>query len=135
MSVLVNVRFNYILTLFKFIFVKENHMYQFTSKITCMHCGGKYRGKKMRDKLAYSCSTYEKKGKESCSNNFKIKEDDLVHVVSTHLQLQNVRVEGSLGEHVSVIEVKDGGYRIYYNDGTDSIVNDNSNEYGIKFKY
>ncbi|WP_157999749.1 zinc ribbon domain-containing protein [Paenibacillus elgii] len=110
-------------------------MYQFTSKITCMHCGGKYRGKKMRDKLAYSCSTYEKKGKESCSNNFKIKEDDLVHVVSTHLQLQNVRVEGSLGEHVSVIEVKDGGYRIYYNDGTDSIVNDNSNEYGIKFKY
>ncbi|MEC0210262.1 recombinase zinc beta ribbon domain-containing protein [Paenibacillus ehimensis] len=135
MSTLTSQRFMHILTLVKFFFIKETHMYQFTSKIMCMHCGSKYRGKKMRDKLAYSCSTYEKKGKESCSNNFKIKEEDLVHMVTTHLQIRNVRVEGLLGEHVAKIEVKDEGYRIYYNDGTDSIVNDKSNQYGVKFKY
>lgn len=44
-------------------------------------------------------------------------------------------MEGSLGEHVQVIEVRDRGYRIYYKDGTNSVVNDNSSPYGTKFKY
>ncbi|MBU7316173.1 zinc ribbon domain-containing protein [Paenibacillus oleatilyticus] len=135
MNIAINERFSKLTFAVKSIFIQESYMYQFTSKITCLHCGGKYRGKKMRDKLAYSCSTYEKKGKESCSNNFKIKEEDLVHMVTTHLQIRNVRVEGSLGEHVTKIEVKDEGYKIYYLDGTHSVVNDNSHQYGVKFKY
>lgn len=112
-------------------------MYEFgNGKIVCLHCGGKYRGKKLRDKLAYSCSTYEKKGKEACSNNFKIKEEELIQIVSTHLKLKNVRVEDSLGEHVTVIEVENRGYKIYYKgDNSISIVNDSSSPYGVKFKY
>lgn len=111
--------------------------YQFgKGLIKCMSCGGKYRGKKLRNKLAYSCSTYEKKGKDACSNNFKVREDDLIHIVSTHLKLKNVRVEGSLGEHVTTIEVSEKGYKIFYKgDGSVSIVNDNSTPYGVKFKY
>ncbi|MFC6455781.1 zinc ribbon domain-containing protein [Paenibacillus vulneris] len=110
-------------------------MYQFTSKIKCLHCQGNYRGKKLRDKLAYSCSTYEKKGKDECSNNFKIREEELVHIVSTHLQLNGGKADGSLGDYVRVIEVENGGYKIYYHDGDHSIVNDRSSPYGTKFKY
>ncbi|WP_082660752.1 zinc ribbon domain-containing protein [Paenibacillus naphthalenovorans] len=110
-------------------------MYQFgNGLIKCLNCGGKYRGKQLRNHKAYTCSTYQKKGTLACSN-FTIKEEEIAHIVSTHLKLKGVRVEGSLGEHVQVIEVRDRGYRIYYKDGTNSVVNDNSSPYGTKFKY
>ncbi|TVY09998.1 zinc ribbon domain-containing protein [Paenibacillus cremeus] len=110
-------------------------MYQFgNGKILCLECGGKFRGKQLRTHNSYTCTTYQKQGKDACTN-FTIKETDIIHIVETHLKLKGVRVEGSLCEHVLRIEVKDRGFKIYYLDGSNSIVNDHSSEYGVKFKY
>jgi len=113
----------------------EIYIYQFgNGLIKCLNCQGKYRGKKQRNKLVYTCTTYQKLGAAACTN-YVIPEEELIHIVSTHLKLKGTNVGENLCDHIDSIEVKERGYRIFYKDGTDSIVNDSSSEYGTKFKY
>lgn len=102
--------------------------------IKCLQCGGKYRGKKIREHKSYTCTTYQKLGKNACTN-FMIKEEEIVHIASTHITLNGKSVEKPLEEYIRVVEVLDKGYTIIYMDGSKSVVNDNQSPYGTKFKY
>jgi hypothetical protein len=108
--------------------------HQFRGLIKCLNCGKNYKTKTERKKPVYICSGFANYGKEFCSY-FPLQEEDLSYTVTKHLMLQNKRIESSLSEHVQVIEVKNTGYRILYNDGTESLINWNGSEYGVKVKY
>lgn len=66
-----------------------------------------------------------------------LKEEELIYVVSKHIELQGKSINGELSEYVKSIEVnKQGGYIVYYKrDGTKSIIDPDSQEYGIKLKF
>jgi hypothetical protein len=107
-------------------------IYQFRSKIKCLKCFSNFRGKLERNKNVYVCGGYSKLS-SSCVR-YVIHESDLIKIVEGHLKLKNIRVEGSLGEFIRTIEVTPNeGYKIYYNDGTNSIVSIDET-LGIKYK-
>jgi hypothetical protein len=108
--------------------------HQFRGLIKCLNCGKNYKTKSERKKSVYVCSGFANYGKDFCSY-FPLQEEDLTYTVSKHLSLQNKSAVSSLSEYVLVIEVKGIGYRILYKDGTESLINWNGSEYGVKVKY
>lgn len=98
-------------------------MYQLSGKIKCLGCGKNFRGKKYRNKNVYICSGYSN-GQTECEL-FKIDEEELLYTISKHLAILGRRVEGSLGEHVHIVEVKERSFTIYYTDGSKSIIEPN----------
>ncbi|MCR8641574.1 zinc ribbon domain-containing protein [Paenibacillus sp. N1-5-1-14] len=102
--------------------------------IKCGECGGKYRGKKQRDKVVYICSTYNKDSSKCV--RFVIEEKQLLTVLNSHLKLNEKKtgVDTSLYDLILYIEAKGGGYMIKYRDGKESIIN-LQNDYGIKVQF
>ncbi|SDC47141.1 Recombinase zinc beta ribbon domain-containing protein [Paenibacillus sp. UNCCL117] len=123
------------LSRFSYRFTKGADMSLFASLLCCKHCGASYRGSLSGDICVYGCLTHMRKGTGACANSFRIQETELVHMVTTHLQLNGQQVRQPLRQYVKRIDVENGGYRIYYYTGGPSIVNDNSSRYGTKFKY
>jgi hypothetical protein len=101
--------------------------------IKCLNCGGKFRGKKQREKIVYICSTYNKDSSK-CSPKVTLYEEDLIYTVSKHLAIQGKTISGALSDYIRWIEVRGNGYLILYKDGTKSIINAEG-EYGVKVKY
>lgn len=108
--------------------------HQFKKIIKCRNCGKNYKTKNQKGKLIYVCSGWANYGKEFCIG-FVLQEEELIYTVSKHLALLGIRVEGSLREYVSMIEVKGNGFVIHYKDHSRSVINSNEEEYGVKVKY
>jgi hypothetical protein len=109
-------------------------MYQFSGLIKCLNCSGNFRGKKQRDNLVYICATHSRDSKKCI--RIVLKEEELIYVVSKHVALQGKSIKGELSEYVRTIEVnRHGGYVILFADGSRSIIDPNSSEYGIKLKF
>jgi CRISPR/Cas system-associated protein Csm6 len=111
-------------------------MYQFSGLIKCLNCSSNFRGKQQRDKKVYICSLHSRDSSK-CIRNV-IREEELIYVVSKHIELQGKSINGELSEYVKLIEVnKQGGYIVYYKDksGSKSIIDPDSQEYGIKLKF
>lgn len=107
--------------------------------IKCLNCGKNYRGKKQRNKVVYICSTYNRDSSKCM--RFVIEEEELLDVIKHHVDIKNqwetiieAKTEKELSNLVELVEVKDGGYRIIYKSGGESIIN-LTNEVGIKIKY
>jgi hypothetical protein len=111
-------------------------MYQFSGLIKCLSCGKNFKAKLERKKSVYICSGYANYSASFCER-FVIEEDKLIYIVTQHLKLKGRRIESSLREHINVIEVmgRGKGYKVYYKDGENSVVNDNNEELGIKVKF
>jgi RecJ-like exonuclease len=101
--------------------------------IRCNNCGGRFRGKKQREKIVYICSTYNKDSSK-CSPKVTLTEEDLTYTISKHLAIQGKNIKGDILEFVKCIEVEGKGYQITYKDGSKSVINAEG-EYGVKVKY
>lgn len=101
----------------------------FSGLIKCNNCGKNYKFKLQRKKPVYICSGFSNYGKQFCEN-FTIEEAEIIDVIKRHLLLQNKKVTKQLNEYVEKIEVMGKGYKIFYKDGTYSLVN-YPNENGI----
>jgi hypothetical protein len=107
-------------------------MYLFTGIINCLNCSGKYRGKKMRDRKAYICSTHSKDSAHC--RRYVIQEEYLIHVIKKHLEIN--KIEGNdIINCVKKIEVKDRGFIIYYKDGSPNSIIDENEGYGTKLHF
>jgi RecJ-like exonuclease len=109
-------------------------MYQFgKGLIKCLNCGGKFVGKRQREKMVYICGTYNKNSSK-CFPKVTLTEEDVSYTISKHLAIQGKRVDGSITDYVRWIEVEGKGYKIIYKDGSTSIIN-SEDEFGVKVKY
>lgn len=101
----------------------------FKGLIKCKNCGKNYKFKMLRKKPAYICSGFANYGKEFCTSYF-IEEEEIINVITRHLEINKKRVEKPYEEYVKQIEVIGEGYRIIYKDGTKSLINV-PNEFGM----
>jgi hypothetical protein len=107
--------------------------HRFSGLIKCLSCGKNYKKKHERKQLAYICSGFANYGKDFCTYN-PVFEEDLLMTISRHFAVQGNQLIGDVREVIEKIEVKQGGYIIYYKDGSKSII-DNSSDYGVKVKF
>ncbi|GIP32585.1 zinc ribbon domain-containing protein [Paenibacillus sp. J2TS4] len=111
-------------------------MNHFKGLIKCLNCGKNYKFKQERKKPTYLCSGFANYGKEFCAR-FSIAEEELFHTIENHWARYGRAIETKeeAVSTVKLIEVKNRGYVITYQDGTESIINSSDSEYGIKVKY
>jgi len=77
--------------------------YLFKSKIKCKQCQQNLRGKLERSKKVYICSSYSKLS-ASCIR-YRVLETDIIDMVTGHLKLRGVVLEGDLASYVDRVDV------------------------------
>jgi uncharacterized Zn finger protein len=108
--------------------------YLFSGLIKCKNCGKNYRYKLQRKKSTYICSGFSNYGKQFCKN-LPIDEEEIINVIKRHFLFQNKKLIKPLNEYVDKIEVMGEGYKIFYKDGTYSLVNYPNENGVISLKY
>jgi hypothetical protein len=95
-------------------------MYEYSGKIFCLHCSGKFRGKMQRTKKVYICGTRNKRSDECV--RFVLEENEINDVIKRHYKIMKERVE------VTKIEVEpvSGKILFCYANGHKYIVEQNS---------
>jgi RecJ-like exonuclease len=101
--------------------------------IKCKNCGGRFRGKKQREKVVYVCSTYNK-ASSKCSPRVTLAQEDLEYTIRKHMDINCIKIELELSYYVKSINVHGKGYTVIYKDGSTSIINPND-DFGVKIKY
>jgi len=87
-------------------------MYLYSGLIKCKLCGKNFRGKKERGKKCYICSGYH--NYRNCKR-IQLDEEDIDFVVKRHIPKSEVKL----------IEVHEDKIVIYYENGTQSLINSN----------
>jgi hypothetical protein len=100
----------------------------------CLSCGKNYKGKMEGNKKLYFCSGYSNYGREFCTYN-PIREEDIIYAMMKHFEIAEQEVDQELRSYVDIIQVKGAGYKIYYKDHSESLINWEVNRYGVKVKY
>ena len=90
---------------------KEREKYPFTSKIICGICGKNYRHKDRQGRVSWSCSTYLRYGKDSCTSK-QIPENILISLATEVLGIKEFD-EVTFEEKIKEIQVPEPNLLVF----------------------
>jgi site-specific DNA recombinase len=98
----------------------------FKGIIKCQHCNKNYIRKTDHGTAVFICSTANNYGKQTCPQSRRIKEEEIIKLISRHCEIYNKDYTIEKTKlFVRKIEVAENILTIFYKDGTKTLISPN----------